>query len=127
MRLWAYVIAFALLAGTIGYGIHIVRKASRVDAAEARAEAAEQRASDVAVRFLKAAESDRATATELAGLRAQIADNALTFANAIKAKPIVREIQHVENGQSVTCHERDPARYLELFNAAVEGSAPPGS
>lgn len=62
MKLYVYLIAFALLAGTIGYGIHIVRKASRVDAAEARAEAAEQgRAADMAevVKRLDESAADR--------------------------------------------------------------------
>lgn len=49
MKLWAYVALAALLAGVIGYGVHIVKKANRADAAEARAEAAEKgRAADMA-------------------------------------------------------------------------------
>lgn len=48
-RLYIYLVAALLLSGVVGYGIHIVRKASRVDAAEARAEAAESgRAADMA-------------------------------------------------------------------------------
>lgn len=129
MKIWAYVIAAALLAGAVGYGIHVVKKANRAEAAEAQAKAAEARAAkaeqetiDTAKRFLKAAEADQATQTELAGIRSEMASGSLLFAQALKSRPITRETTHVENGQTVTCRERDPTRYLELFNAAVEGT-----
>lgn len=48
MKIYAYIAALVLLAGVVGYGVHIVRKANRVDVAEARAEAAEKgRAADM--------------------------------------------------------------------------------
>lgn len=49
MKIWAYLAALAIVSGMIGYGVHIVKKANRVDAAETRAEAAEKgRAEDMA-------------------------------------------------------------------------------
>lgn len=41
VRLYAYLVAAAILAGLFTYGVHIVKKANRADAAEARADAAE--------------------------------------------------------------------------------------
>jgi hypothetical protein len=46
MRLWLYVAALAALAGAGLYLHHLQEKASRVDAAEARAEAAEKGRAD---------------------------------------------------------------------------------
>lgn len=60
MKIYAYLAAALLLAGLLGAGVHIVRKASRVDVAEARAEAAEKgRASDMA-EVVKRLDDDKA-------------------------------------------------------------------
>jgi hypothetical protein len=60
VKLYAIIAGLILLAGGIGYGVHIVRKASRVDQAEARAEAAEKgRASDMA-EVVKRLDADKA-------------------------------------------------------------------
>lgn len=62
VKLWLYVAAAIMLSGFIGYGIHIVKKANRADAAEARADAAEAgRAKDMreVVRRLDESEKER--------------------------------------------------------------------
>ncbi len=46
MKLCLYIAAALVMAGVVGYGIHIVKKANRVDVAEARAEAAEKGRAD---------------------------------------------------------------------------------
>ncbi len=119
MKLYAILAAVALLAGAVLYVNRLQAKAARVDLAESKQKAAEQRELDTAQRFLKAAERDEATQAELSGIRAEMAASALSFARALKAKPLVNEVKHVENGQTVTCTERDAARYLELFNGAL--------
>lgn len=64
-RIYVYIAATLLLSGVVGYGVHIVRKASRVDAAEARAEAAESgRAADMA-EVVKRLDADAAQRTAL--------------------------------------------------------------
>lgn len=51
MKVWAIVIGIAILAGLVGGLVHLSKKAARVDAAEARAAAAEQLQVDQAKKF----------------------------------------------------------------------------
>jgi hypothetical protein len=60
MKLYAYLAALVIVAGIVGYGVHIVRKASRVDAAEARAEAAEKGRADDMAKVIKRLDADKA-------------------------------------------------------------------
>jgi len=60
MKLWAYIIAAILLAGAIGYGVHIVKKANRAEAAEARADAAEKGRADDMKEIAKRLDADAA-------------------------------------------------------------------
>jgi hypothetical protein len=125
VRLWLYVAALAALAGA-GLSLHhLQEKASRVDAAEARAEAAESKAVALSETYARARAADVAAAAELAGLRQDMAANALSFAQALKSKPLIKEVIREVNGVQVACHERDAARYHELFNQAVSGVASP--
>jgi hypothetical protein len=65
MKIWAYVILAAALAGAIGYGVHIVKKANRVDVAEARAEAAEQGRKDDMAEVVRRLDADAKQRGEL--------------------------------------------------------------
>lgn len=51
MKIWAYVAALAILASLVGGLVHLSKKASQVDAAEARAAAAEKEQLDQAKKF----------------------------------------------------------------------------
>jgi hypothetical protein len=125
VRLWLYVAALAALAGAGLYLHHLQEKASRVDAAEARAEAAESKAVALSETYAKARAADVATASELSAMRADMAANALTFAQELKSKPLIKEVIREVNGVQVACPERDAVRYHELFNQAVSGAASP--
>jgi hypothetical protein len=58
VKLWAYVAIAAILSGAIGYGVHIVKKANRADAAEARAAAAEAGRADDMAEVVKRLDAD---------------------------------------------------------------------
>lgn len=58
MKIWAYVAALAILAGLVGGLVHMAKKASRVDAAEARADAAENGRHDDMVEVVKRLDKD---------------------------------------------------------------------
>lgn len=136
MKIYAYLAGLLLLAGFVGGAVHLWRKAERVDVAEAnekaadkRAAAADLRAVDTAERFLAAATTDRKNAAELDGLRAEMAKQNLYIAQLLKEKPLTHEVTHVDakTGATVTCRERDAARYLELWNSAADGTAAPAN
>lgn len=59
MKIYAYIAALLLLAGAVGYGAHIVKKANRVDAAEARADAAEKGRADDMKEVTRRLDADR--------------------------------------------------------------------
>jgi hypothetical protein len=65
MKIYAYLAALALLAGVVGYGVHIVKKANRVDAAEARAEAAEKGRKDDMAEVVRRLDADAKQRGEL--------------------------------------------------------------
>jgi multidrug efflux pump subunit AcrA (membrane-fusion protein) len=125
MKIYAYLAAALLLAGLVGGAVHIIRKANRVDVAEAKAKAAEQRALDIAETAAKAAAQERDISQALAQFRGELGAQSQSFRDALSSQPITREVPHVVNGQTITCRERDPARYRELFNQAVTGTAGP--
>jgi hypothetical protein len=72
-----------------------------------------------------AAARDRRTSHELAVFRGQQSDAARAFREELAKKPLTIEVSHVDpkTGATVTCRERDPARYRELFNRAVDPAA----
>lgn len=122
-----YLIAAAVLA-IIGCGLryhHVAAKAARVDAAETKAVAAEQRALDIAENATKAAAVNRGISQDLATFRSELSAQSLTFNQALTSRPLTREIVREVNGVTTTCRERDPVRYRELFNQAVTGAANP--
>ncbi len=125
MKLYLYIAAAIVMAGLIGYGVHIVKKANRVDVAEAKAEAAEKRALDIAETAAKAAAQERGINEALSLFRGDLATQSQSFREALTRKPLVHEVTREVNGVQVTCSERDPVRYRELFNQAVTGVASP--
>jgi hypothetical protein len=58
VKIWAYVIGLSMISALLGYGVHVVRKASRVDAAEARATAAEKGRADDMAEIVKRLDAD---------------------------------------------------------------------
>lgn len=73
-----------------------------------------------------AMERDARAARELATYRGELAEFAQGFRDELASKPITREVvKYVDKttGETVTCRERDPVRYRELFNEAVAGPA----
>lgn len=62
MKLYAYIIAAILLAGLVGYGVHVWRKAERVDVAEAAQRQAVVDLKNYADRSLKAIQDFNARA-----------------------------------------------------------------
>ena len=60
MKAWAYVAALAVLAGLVGGLVHLAKKAARVDAAEARAQAAEKGRADDMAEIVKRLDKDAA-------------------------------------------------------------------
>jgi hypothetical protein len=125
VKLWLYVAAAIMLSGFIGYGIHIVKKANRAEAAEeALDEARKQFAADVS-RLSKAAETNRQIASDLAEFRDQQSTASESLRAEIAKRNITREVTREVNGVTTTCRERDPVRYRELFNQAVTGTANP--
>lgn len=58
MKAWAYLAILVLLAGAVAGAVHIVRKAQRVDVAEARAEAAERGRKDDMDEIVKRLDKD---------------------------------------------------------------------
>jgi hypothetical protein len=96
------------------------------DAAEARAETAEDEKLRLAETFAAATELNRSLARDLAAFREEEATRGQELRDAIKAKPLHREVIHVNptTGEKTTCNERDPVRYGELFNKAVGPAYP---
>jgi hypothetical protein len=125
VRLYLYAAALLALIGLGWYGVHIYNKAQRVDVAEAKAEAAEQRALDIAEAATKAAAKDMAINATLEAFRADLGSQSQSFRDALLRKPLVHEVTREVNGVPVTCRERDPASYRELFNQAVTGVTSP--
>lgn len=124
MKLWVYLAVAGLLAGAVWYQVALHKKAARVDAAEQRADDAEKRALNIAETAAKAAAQERETAATMAAVRGELSAQAQAFREALARKPLVLEVPRVDpkTGQTVTCRERDPVRYRELFNQAVTGA-----
>lgn len=77
-------------------------------------------------RLSKAAETNRQIASDLAAFRNEQTDFSQSFRDELSKRNITKEIRYVtKDGETVTCTQRDPARYLELFNSAVSGTANP--
>ncbi len=126
MKLYAYLAAAVILAGLLGYGIHIVRQANRAEAAEEALEKAQERfAADVS-RLTKAAETNRQIASDLATFRGEQSAATQAFHVELAKRNITREIRYVtKDGVEAVCTQRDPVRYHELFNRAVTGATNP--
>ncbi len=127
IRLYLILGALALVIGAGVYVVQLQKKANMVDAAEAKADAAEKRALSIAETAVKAAAQDRKISADLAAYRQELGSQSLLFSQALNRKPLVVEVSSVDpqTGQTVTCTQRDHVRYRELFNQAVTGA--PGS
>lgn len=123
--MYLYAAAALALIGLAWYEIGVHKKAARVDEAEAKTAAAEQRALDIAEAATKAAAVNQGINLALAEFRSELGTQSLTFRQALSARPITREIVREVNGVTTTCRERDPVRYRELFNQAVTGTTNP--
>lgn len=76
-----------------------------------------------------AAARDQRIANEITNFRGQQDDWAKKFHDELGKQPLThKEPPHVDpvTGKVEPCVVRDAARYRELFNAAVEGTAPAG-
>lgn len=65
MRIYIAIVVALALAGAAAYGVHIVKKANRVDVAEARAEAAEHGRADDMAEVVKRLDADAKQRGEL--------------------------------------------------------------
>jgi hypothetical protein len=73
-----------------------------------------------------AAARDTRIATELSNFRAEQTAASQAFREELASKPITREVvRHVDTstGEQIVCRERDPVRYRELFNSAIDGTS----
>lgn len=115
VRLYAYIAAALLLAGFIGYGVHIVRKASRVDVAEARAEAAEKGRADDMAEVVKRLDDD-AESRKAFIARFDAIDS--KFANIKIPDPkLLIQTREVKGACSVTGAS---VEFVRVYNAASE-------
>lgn len=125
LRLYAYIAAGLLLAGLLGYGAHIVKKANRADAAETALAIAQKDFAASVERLSTAAAVNRQIAADLALYRDEQAATSADFRVELSKRNITREVRYeTKQGESVVCTERDPVRYSELFNRAVGPASP---
>lgn len=119
-------LSYLRIAGAIGAALLLAFLWWRVSLSFSQGEQIDAQQAHIAGLEMAAARDQR-IATELATFRGQQFDFAKSFREAIASVPLTREVVKYVNpttGEKITCRERDPARYRELFNSAVSGTAP---
>lgn len=113
MKIYLYLAALALLAGLIGYGAHVVKKANRTDAAEAALAGEKKRHIDDLAQVEKAL---AASTLERQKLNQGLTDITRRF-NSIVI-PLAKTLVQVKEIPGACPHIGVSADFLSVYNAA---------
>lgn len=116
--------SYLRIAAAVGAVLLFAFLAWRVSLSFSQGETIEAQAEQIST--LEAARlRDTRVAREMSAFRAEADAGRRQFLDELAKKPLTNTVTYVDkaSGKEVTCTRRDAARYRELFNRAVTGSA----